>query len=98
VLIIRDLLPFLYKAISGGKDEFIVYILSVIKIKCLNLKESYDDKIVESKGKGKGRAKKPRLFSSSYEIPTPKKSRLHLLLKQEEESDLEVSQSYDSLY
>ena len=54
------------KAIVGSKEEFIVYIISEIKIKYLYLRELYNKEIVDPKEKEKTREKKPYLVLSSY--------------------------------
>ena len=54
------------KAIVGSKEEFVIYIISKVKIKYLYLRESYNKEIVDPKGKEKARGKKPYLVLSSY--------------------------------
>jgi hypothetical protein len=96
---IRDLLPFLNKATTGTREEFIVYLIREVEIK---RPQSYEEGETIAKEKEKGKATgrgRPRTVSSTCQIPNPKRARLQNV-KQESESELEVSSlfSYDSLY
>ena len=66
ILKIKNLLFFLNKAIVGSKEEFIIYIISKVKIKYLYLRELYNKEIIDLKGKEKARGKKSYLVLSSY--------------------------------
>ena len=55
ILKIKNLLFFLNKAIVELKEEFIVYIISEIKIKYLYLRELYNKEIIDLKEKEKAR-------------------------------------------